>query len=87
MLKHMCKALSPNGSCACVKNANCAYQMSTCSHNKVMQEKNLHIKKPYITIPSLDAQMQEGGAAARKEVFLQATGGLATTGQLVDSPK
>jgi hypothetical protein len=31
--------------------------------------------------------MLEGGAADRKEVFLQATGGLSTTGQLVDSPK
>ena len=31
--------------------------------------------------------MQEGGAAARKEGFLQATGGLSTIGQHVDSPK
>jgi len=31
--------------------------------------------------------MQERGAAAREEAFLQATGGLSTTGQLVDAPK
>ena len=61
--------------------------MSTCSHNKVTQEKNLHIKRPYITIPSLDGQKQAEERAPMKEVFLQASGGLSTTGQLVDSPK
>ena len=76
----MFKALSPNESCACAKNANCAYQMSTCSHNKVTQEKNLHIKETLHNYTLLDAQMQEGGAA-------EATGGLSTTGQIVNSAK
>ncbi len=54
--------------------------MSTCSHNKVTQEKNLHIKETLHNYTLLDAQMQEGGAA-------EATGGLSTTGQPVNSPK
>ena len=63
--------------------------MSKCSYNKVAQEwnKTYILKRPYITIPSLDGQKQAEERAPMKEVFLQATGGLFANGQHVDSPK
>jgi len=55
--------------------------MSTCSHLKVTQEKNLHIYKEALhNLTLLDTQKKEEGAA-------EATGGLATNGQLVTAPK
>ena len=65
--------------------------MSKCSYNKVAQEwnKTYILKRPYITIPSLDGQKQAEERAPMKEVFLQAkvAGVLVANGQLVDPPK
>ena len=86
-LKRMHKGLSLNEKAAHAQKTQTAHTRWAHAPTTGLRIEKPTYKKTCIKIPSLDAQMLEGGAADRKEVFLQATGGLSTTGQLVDSPK
>ena len=87
MPKRMRKELTINKEAAHAQNAQTAIKMSICSYNKFTQKLNLQVKRPHLTIPSLDGKKLEEKRAPLREVFLQATGGLLTDGQHVDPPK
>ena len=86
-LKHMFKEQSLTKAAHARKTQTAHTKWAYAPTTRLRRSKTYILKRPYITIPSLDGQMQEEERAPMKEVFLQATGGLFANGQHVDSPK